>query len=111
MVPEVVTWEANGKDAQSVDYTRLTALLIEATKQQQSEIAALNTKLRSALEQISSQRTLIRKQTATVNVLEKEIHPSTLGSAAAIPHAVSTAQEHRTAHAVATAPTFGPAQR
>lgn len=111
VVPEVVTWEANGKDAQSVDYTRLTALLIEATKQQQSEIAALNTKLRSALEQISSQRTLIRKQTATVNVLEKEIHSSSLVSAAAISHAVSTAQEHRTAHAVATALASGPTQR
>jgi hypothetical protein len=35
VVPEVVTWDQNGKDAQSVDYSRLTALLIEATKEQQ----------------------------------------------------------------------------
>ncbi len=38
VVPEVVTWEKNGKDAQSVDYGRLTALLIEATKEQQALI-------------------------------------------------------------------------
>jgi hypothetical protein len=38
VVPEVVTWEVNGKDAQSVDYSRLTALLIEATKEQQGLI-------------------------------------------------------------------------
>jgi trimeric autotransporter adhesin len=38
VVPEVVTWDKNGKDAQSVDYSRLTALLIEATKEQQTLI-------------------------------------------------------------------------
>ena len=38
VVPEVVTWDKNGKDAQSVDYGRLTALLIEATKEQQALI-------------------------------------------------------------------------
>lgn len=38
VVPEVVTWEKNGTDAQSVDYGRLTALLIEATKEQQALI-------------------------------------------------------------------------
>jgi hypothetical protein len=38
IVPEVVTWDQNGKDARSVDYSRLTALLIEATKEQQALI-------------------------------------------------------------------------
>ena len=37
-MPELVTWEKNGTDAQSVDYGRLTALLIEATKEQQALI-------------------------------------------------------------------------
>ena len=41
MVPEIVSFEANGIDARSVDYSRLTALLIEAVKQQQSEISDL----------------------------------------------------------------------
>ena len=38
VVPEVVTFENEGKDARGVDYSRLTALLIEATKEQQSLI-------------------------------------------------------------------------
>jgi hypothetical protein len=47
VVPEVVTWDKNGKDAQSVDYSRLTALLIEAVKQQQREIRDLRSELRA----------------------------------------------------------------
>jgi Chaperone of endosialidase len=46
VVPEVVSYEANGKDASGVDYSRLTALLIEAVKQQRREIAALKAQLR-----------------------------------------------------------------
>jgi hypothetical protein len=38
VVPEVVSYEENGKDARGVDYSRLTALLIEAVKQQQLQI-------------------------------------------------------------------------
>lgn len=38
VLPEVVTYEDNGKDARGVDYSRLTALLIEAVKQQQRQI-------------------------------------------------------------------------
>jgi hypothetical protein len=34
VVPEIVSYEQNGKDAAGVDYGRLTALLIEAVKQQ-----------------------------------------------------------------------------
>jgi trimeric autotransporter adhesin len=40
VVPEVVSYETNGKDAKGVDYSRLTALLIEAVKQQQKQITA-----------------------------------------------------------------------
>ncbi|MGA9898829.1 MAG: tail fiber domain-containing protein, partial [Terriglobales bacterium] len=38
VVPEVVSYEENGKDARGVDYSRLTALLIEAMKEQQREL-------------------------------------------------------------------------
>jgi Chaperone of endosialidase len=48
VVPELVTYEENGKDARGVDYSRLTALLIEAVKQQQREIAALRTQVRKS---------------------------------------------------------------
>jgi hypothetical protein len=40
VVPEVVSFEENGKDARGVDYSRLTALLIEAVKAQQKQITA-----------------------------------------------------------------------
>jgi hypothetical protein len=53
VVPEVVTWDQNGKDAQSVDYSRLTALLIEATKEQQSLIAQQQEQMKTQQEQIN----------------------------------------------------------
>jgi hypothetical protein len=43
----VVTWEKDGKDAQSVDYGRLTALLIEATKEQQAQIVRLTRQVKT----------------------------------------------------------------
>jgi hypothetical protein len=46
VIPEVVSYEENGKDARGVDYGRLTALLIEAVKQQQEQIASLRLQLR-----------------------------------------------------------------
>lgn len=38
VVPEVVAYDDNGVDAKSIDYARLTALLIEAVKEQQKTI-------------------------------------------------------------------------
>lgn len=69
VVPEVVDWEANGKDARSVDYSRLTALLIEATKQQQAEIAALTAKLAGTERQVRAQQTRMRRQEAAMKLL------------------------------------------
>jgi Chaperone of endosialidase len=57
VVPEVVSFEKNGKDG--VDYSRLTALLIEAVKQQQK--------------QITTQQRLIRKQQRLMTMQQKEI--------------------------------------
>jgi hypothetical protein len=45
VVPEVVTYETNGIDAQSIDYARLTAVLVEAVKEQQQEIRRQQTQL------------------------------------------------------------------
>jgi hypothetical protein len=42
VVPEIVSWDENRKDANGVDYGRLTALLIEAVKDQQEQIAQQN---------------------------------------------------------------------
>lgn len=58
VVPELVSYEENGKDARGVDYSRLTALLIEAAKQQQHEIQALRVELRQtrrSLQQVRAQ--------------------------------------------------------
>jgi len=63
VVPEVVTWEKNGKDAQSVDYGRLTALLIEATKEQQALI-------REQKEQIRAQEAQIVRLTREVKTIQ-----------------------------------------
>jgi trimeric autotransporter adhesin len=53
VVPEVVTWDEAGKDARSVDYSRLTALLIEATKAQQALIQQQQEQLKAQQKQIT----------------------------------------------------------
>jgi len=53
VVPEVVSWDKNGTDAQGVDYGRLTALLIEATKEQQILIRQQQQQLEVQKEQIA----------------------------------------------------------
>ncbi|PWB76445.1 hypothetical protein C3F09_00305 [candidate division GN15 bacterium] len=45
VVPEVVAYDDNGIDAKSVDYARLTALLIEAVKEQQKTIADMKSEI------------------------------------------------------------------
>ena len=47
VIPEVVAYDGNHKDAKSVDYSRLVALLIEAIKEQQNEIDELKAALKS----------------------------------------------------------------
>lgn len=66
VVPSVVEYEANGKDAKGVDYGRLTALLIEATKEQQAEIA-------STLKQIKQQKQQIHQQAASIAALKSQV--------------------------------------
>ncbi|KAA3630872.1 MAG: hypothetical protein DWP97_14445 [Calditrichaeota bacterium] len=45
IIPEVVVFEENGTDAKSVDYPRLVALLIEASKEQQTKLNSLQTEI------------------------------------------------------------------
>jgi hypothetical protein len=47
VIPEVVAFESNKKDAKSVDYSRLVAVLIEAVKAQQKEIESLKATVES----------------------------------------------------------------
>jgi trimeric autotransporter adhesin len=60
VVPEVVTWEADGKNAQSVDYSRLTALLIEATKEQQALIQQQQKQIAQLITQVKTIQTSLR---------------------------------------------------
>ena len=62
----MVTWERNGKDAQGVDYGRLTALLIEATKEQQKLI-------HKQQEQIRAQQTQITRLSAQIKVIQASV--------------------------------------
>jgi len=76
VVPEVVTWDQNGKDAQSVDYSRLTALLIEATKEQQALIELQQEQMTSQQEQIArlaSQVKTIQASLKTSGRAESEV--------------------------------------
>lgn len=60
VVPEVVTWDQNGKDAQSVDYSRLTALLIEATKEQQALIEQQQKQIAQLVRQVKTIRASLK---------------------------------------------------
>jgi trimeric autotransporter adhesin len=73
VVPEVVTFEANGKDARGVDYSRLTALLIEAVKEQQKEIAAQTAQLHQQTAQITALRSQVKQGAAEEAVLERRL--------------------------------------
>jgi hypothetical protein len=50
VIPEVVTYEDNGKEAKAMDYSRLVPVLIEAIKDQQKEIDELKTAMKSITE-------------------------------------------------------------
>jgi hypothetical protein len=57
IIPEVVTYEENGTDARSMDYARLTAVLVEAVKEQAQIMNSMRAELEALKQEI--------KQTAT----------------------------------------------
>jgi trimeric autotransporter adhesin len=73
VVPEVVTYEENGKDARGVDYSRLTALLIEATKEQQKQIQQEQAVNKEQQREIQSQQAILRTQAAAIRSLKSEL--------------------------------------
>ena len=74
VIPEIVEWDKNGKDAEGVDYTRLTALLIEAVKQQQREIRQQNALLRT-------QGTTLKQLRAQVRALNVKLETASQSGA------------------------------
>jgi septal ring factor EnvC (AmiA/AmiB activator) len=64
-VPEVVSFEDNGIDARGVDYGRLVAVLIEAMKEQQKDISAMqaeNTTLLNEHKKVEELETKLAQQ-------------------------------------------------
>ena len=54
VVPEIVTYEDNGVDARSVNYSHLVALLVEAIKDQQEQIENQQKQIDDLLNEINS---------------------------------------------------------
>jgi len=75
----VVTWEKNGTDAQSVDYGRLTALLIEATKEQQALIREQKEQIRAQQAQINEQQTQVSKLTSELRTIQSTLKSARRG--------------------------------
>jgi hypothetical protein len=78
VVPEVVSYEGNGKDARGVDYSRLTALLIEATKEQQREIQHQQAVLRTQAAAIRDLKSELRATRQTLQKVKAQVaaaHP------------------------------------
>jgi len=73
VVPEVVSYEANGKDARGIDYARLTALLVEAVKQQQAEIRQQQSQLAKQQLQVKQQQFEARQQQAEIRRLQSKV--------------------------------------
>jgi DNA-directed RNA polymerase specialized sigma54-like protein len=73
VVPEVVSYEENGKDARGVDYSRLTALLIEATKEQQQEIHHQQAVLRAQAAAIRDLKSELRATRQTLHKVKAQI--------------------------------------
>lgn len=66
VVPEIVSKSENGKDVKGVDYSRLTALLIEAVKEQQREILSEREKISHLTEELHRQDDILRAQNLTM---------------------------------------------
>jgi trimeric autotransporter adhesin len=73
VVPEVVSYEDNGKDARGVDYSRLTALLIEATKEQQSMIRKQQQQTCALQAQLKVQQARAKLQDAQIAELMSQV--------------------------------------
>jgi hypothetical protein len=61
VIPEVVAYEDNGIDAKSVDYARLTSILVESVKELQKEVELLKADNVSANQKIAKLEEMISK--------------------------------------------------
>lgn len=73
VVPEVVQWEKNGKDAEGVDYSRMVARLIEGVKEQQAQIHQQQLQIRAQQRQIASQRAQMTQMMSRMKSVENSL--------------------------------------
>ena len=59
VLPEIVSWESNKKDAQGMEYTKLISFLVEAAKKQKKEIETLNQEVTRISKLYSKKETLM----------------------------------------------------
>jgi trimeric autotransporter adhesin len=78
VVPEIVTWEDNGKDARGVDYDRLTALLIEATKEQGRQFEQQQAALRTQAAAIRNLKSELRATRSSLQNVKAQLAASQL---------------------------------
>ena len=55
VVPELVSWDADGENASGMDYARVNALLVEAIKEQQEQIESERSANRDAIKTLQTQ--------------------------------------------------------
>jgi hypothetical protein len=73
VIPEIVQWEKNGKDAESVDYTRMVALLIEGMKEQQALIHKQQALIRVEQRLVKAQQAQITRLSSHVKTIESSL--------------------------------------
>ena len=67
-----MSYEENGKDARGLDYPRLTALLIEAAKEQQSQIRELKAEIK-ALKSLENRTAELKEKNAEIAELKSRL--------------------------------------
>ena len=72
VIPEVVSYDENGKDALGLDYARLTALLVEATKEQQSQIRELKAEIKG-LKALERRAVVLKEKDAEIADLKARL--------------------------------------
>lgn len=72
VIPEIVAWEENGLDAQALAYDRITAVTVEAIKEQQQQIATQREQIATQGAQIAAQAAELRRLGALVDQLRAQ---------------------------------------
>src|SRR5690606_13843836 len=73
IVPELVEWEVEGKHANGLKYDRISALTVEAIKEQQRIIDQLVSTVRLHENRLGAHDTLLAAQQSRISALETQV--------------------------------------